>query len=178
MNVLENLARKIKHCQKVRKELDFSLNWIQSEKIDSDWVIRLDDDERLKERVSAFVARFGRMQDYFSDKLLKAWVESVGEEPGVALENFAVAERAGLLPAGVSSQMMVGFRKLRNALVHDYFDDAQELADNLNRAIEVSRLYIEMLDRLIAYCEEHFGLDDVCQDSSAAKPNCLPKPKG
>lgn len=74
----------------------------------------------------------------------------------MALANFAIAEKAGLLPVG--SERVIEFRRLRNSLTHEYIEDAQKLITHLNRAIEVSGVYIEMLDRLIAYSEEHLGL--------------------
>lgn len=92
-------------------------------------------DPILKERVSGFVNRFNRFQDYFSDKVLRRWVESVGEMPGSALDNFNVAERAGIIN---SSERMLEIRQSRNELSHKYIDDNEQYADALNDAIKTS----------------------------------------
>ena len=51
------------------------------------------------ERVDAFVARFGRLQDLLGDKYLPAWLRAVQEPVGTALENLDRAEKLGLVPS-------------------------------------------------------------------------------
>ncbi|MBP6276788.1 MAG: hypothetical protein KA393_05200, partial [Limnohabitans sp.] len=48
------------------------------------------------ERVDAFVARFGRLQDLLGDKFLPAWLRAMEEGPGAVLENLDRAEKLGL----------------------------------------------------------------------------------
>ena len=84
MNINDLLLKRIVNCEKIRNELMYSHGWISKENINAEWVASLERNDPLKERVSAFCARFGRMQDYFSDKLIVVWVEVVGENPGTA----------------------------------------------------------------------------------------------
>ncbi|MBW8076535.1 MAG: hypothetical protein GJU76_00305, partial [Gallionella sp.] len=91
MNTKERLELSLRHCERIRHELLFSYGWISQEMIDEQWVKNLDADELKKERVSAFCARFGKFQDYLSDKVLRLWLEAVGELVGTALENYSVA---------------------------------------------------------------------------------------
>ena len=49
------------------------------------------------ERVDAFVARFGRLQDLLGDKYLPAWMKAMQEAPGAVLENLDRAEKLGLI---------------------------------------------------------------------------------
>lgn len=92
---------------------------------------RLRDDIDLSERVDAFVARFGRLQDTLADKLLPALLVWMAEPLGPAIDNLARAERLGWLQS-VDDWLEV--RRLRNRMVHEYVRDAAELAAALNRA--------------------------------------------
>jgi len=60
-------------------------------------VAKLPENDELAERVDAFVARFGRLQDTLGDKLLPAFLTAMQETPGAALENLDRAERLDLL---------------------------------------------------------------------------------
>lgn len=157
MNQNEILAQKIVYCDRICNQLAYSHGWIAQEKIDAQWVRNLDLDAAKKERVSAFCARFGRMQDYFSDKLLKSWVEAVGENSGNALQNFSVAERSGILT--IKSEDAPALRMLRNALTHDYIDNCEFFAGKLTEAIAVTPRYFEMFERLKQYSANHLGVE-------------------
>lgn len=146
MNTRERLELSLRHCEKIRQELIFSYGWICAEVIDEQWVRNLELDEMKKERVSAFCARFGRFQDYLADKVLRLWLEAVGEHVGTALENFSVAERAGIL--GVPSEQMVELRSIRNRLTHEYLEDAQAFSADLNAIIGITPMLLTALDRL------------------------------
>ena len=156
MNTKDTLAQKIIYCEKIRNELAYSYGWISREPIDAQWVLDLASDPAKKERVSAFCGRFGRMQDYFSDRLLRAWVEAVGENVGAALQNFSIAERAGILT--IKSEEVPELRQLRNDLTHDYIDDSKNFAEKLISAIEVTPKYFDMLDNLKAYSKAYLGI--------------------
>ena len=60
----------------------------------------LKSDQDLAERVDAFVARFGRLQDTLGDKLLPRLLEWLAEPIGPAIDNIARAERLGLIRSG------------------------------------------------------------------------------
>jgi hypothetical protein len=51
----------------------------------------------FSERVDAFVARFGRLQDLLGDKFLPAWLKAMEEGVGAVLENLDRAEKLGLI---------------------------------------------------------------------------------
>ena len=57
----------------------------------------LETDELLAERVDAFGARFGRLQDTLGDKLLPRYLAALGEQTGANIDNLARAERLGLI---------------------------------------------------------------------------------
>lgn len=96
-------------------------------------VLTLRFDADLGERVDAFVARFGRLQDTLADKLLPELLKNLAEPIGPALDNLGKAERFAWLTS-VDDWLLV--RKLRNRMIHDYVRDPAELAQALQAAHE------------------------------------------
>ena len=92
---------------------------------------RLPLDADLSERVDAFVARFGRLQDTLAGALLPRLLESLLEPQGSVLDNLNRAERRGWIR---SSADWAELRMLRNRMVHEYVRDRQQLVDALNAA--------------------------------------------
>jgi uncharacterized protein with HEPN domain len=82
----------------------------------------------LAERVEAFVARFGRLQDTLGDKLLPTLLKALGEKTGAVIDNLDRAERLGFI-SSVDDWLTI--RKLRNQMVHDYIEDLVVLTDAL-----------------------------------------------
>lgn len=101
-------------------------------------------DQDLAERVDAFVARFGRLQDTLCDKLLPELLMAVAEPVGPAIDNLTKAERLGWL-ASVDDWLLV--RKLRNRMIHDYVRDPAELAQALQAAHEAVPMLFAALDQ-------------------------------
>lgn len=85
-------------------------------------------DDELAERVDAFVARLGRLQDTAGERLLPAYLVAMGEIPATMLENLDRAERLGLI---ASADEWLALRKLRNRLVHEYIQSETELTQSL-----------------------------------------------
>ena len=88
-------------------------------------------DADLAERVDAFVARFGRLQDTLAGALLPRLLESLLEPQGSVLDNLNRAERRGWIR---SSADWAELRMLRKRMVHEYVRDRQQLVDALNAA--------------------------------------------
>ncbi len=95
-------------------------------------------DDELAERVDAFVARFGRLQDTLGDKLLPTFLRAMAETPGTMLENLDRAEKLGLIQ---SADAWLALRKLRNRMIHEYVADPDELLD----ALIAAHQHIDML---------------------------------
>ena len=88
-------------------------------------------DEVLAERVDAFVARFGRLQDTLGDKLLPALLTALDGHSGPLIDNLHRVARLGLLE---DETAWLRWRRLRNQMVPDYVEDPAVLADALNAA--------------------------------------------
>lgn len=99
--------------------------------------LELNDD--LAERIDAFVARFGRLQDTLGDKLLPVFLQVMGERTGTVLENLDRAEKLDLIE---SADLWMAARKLRNRMIHEYVCDMKELA----QVLELAHQHIPMLE--------------------------------
>ena len=108
-------------------------------------VLSLRSDAELGERVDAFVARFGRLQDTLGDKLLPELLKNLAEPVGPALDNLGKAERFGWL-ASVDGWLLV--RKLRNRMIHEYVRDPGELAQGLQAAHEAVPMLLHVAAQL------------------------------
>ena len=89
---------------------------------------RIEADPILAERLDAFVARFGRLQDTVGDKLLPVLLTALAERTGAAIDNLDKAEKLGLIE---SSDGWMEMRRLRNQMVHEYIEDLAVLASAL-----------------------------------------------
>ena len=127
------VALEVEHLQQTDQRLF-------QEPMDADRVRRLRHDIDLAERVDAFVARFGRLQDTVADKLLPALLQAKAESVGPALDNLNKAERFGWL-ASVDEWLVV--RKLRNRMIHEYVKDPAELAQALQAAHDFVPLLVD-----------------------------------
>jgi len=125
LQMLQETAKlELLHLQQTNQRL-FAQAWPQEEMAHK----MLDID--FAERVDAFVARFGRLQDLLGDKYLPAWLRAVQEPVGTALENLDRAEKLGLVQ---SADAWISVRKLRNQLVHEYVGRMEILHDALFQA--------------------------------------------
>jgi len=109
-------------------------------------------DPPLAERVDAFGARFGRLQDTLGDKLLSALLARLGEPVGSVLDNLDRAARLGLL--SVPADAWLAARNLRNRMVHEYERDPAALADALQAAHEAVPMLVGFMKACQAYCRE------------------------
>lgn len=87
----------------------------------------------LAERMDAFVARFGRLQDTLGDKLLPALLKVLDGHSGPLIDNLNRAARLGWIEEATP---WLAMRRLRNQMVHEYVEDPAVLADALNGAHE------------------------------------------
>ncbi len=127
---------------------------LSPETMDADWVERLAERPILAERVDAFAARFGRMQDTLGDKLVPELRRCLLETPGAALDNLNRMEKLGLL---ASLHDWLEARNLRNRMVHEYIRDPAEFAGALKRAIELVPLLTGTYDALNEFARVRFG---------------------
>ncbi len=140
LQMLQETAKlELLHLQQTNQRL-FAQPWSQeamaSKMLDIDFA----------ERVDAFLARFGRLQDLLGDKYLPAWLRAVQEPVGTALENLDRAEKLGLVQ---SADAWISVRKLRNQLVHEYVGRMYILHDALFQANDQVSLLASTAEQLV-----------------------------
>jgi len=121
--------------------------------VDGAWVEGLEQDAELAERVDAFVARFGRMQDSIGDKLIPELRRQMLETPAAALDNLNRMEKLGLLSSVLD---WIEARNLRDFLPHDYPRNADQFAVALNRAHRLVSSLVETYNPINDYSQAHF----------------------
>ena len=140
LQMLQETAKlELLHLQQTNQRL-FAQPWSQEAMANK----MLDID--FAERVDAFVARFGRLQDLLGDKYLPAWLRAVQEPVGTALENLDRAEKLGLVQ---SADAWISVRKLRNQLFHEYVGRMDILHDALFQANDQVSLLAFTADQLV-----------------------------
>ncbi|MGB4117196.1 MAG: hypothetical protein WBK51_11680 [Polaromonas sp.] len=111
-------------------------------------------DPLLAERLDAFVARFGRLQDTVGDKLLPSLLEALFETPGPAIDNLDKAERFGFIDSADDWMQM---RRLRNQMVHEYIEDMAVLSSALRsghafvpKLVKAARACVAEVERVLS----------------------------
>jgi uncharacterized protein with HEPN domain len=142
------LAHLLSVATKEVKYLQQTTDRLLTENIDAQWVETLETNQELAERVDAFVARFGRLQDNLGDKLIPELLRQMLETPKAAIDNLNRMEKLGMLS---SMTDWIEARNLRNRLVHEYIDDNQLFSDALNRALALVSLLTDTQEKLNKY---------------------------
>ncbi len=118
--------------------------------IDADWVVSVESMPEREDMMEAFASKFNRFQDIIGDKLLPILLAWKGERVGAFIDNLHRAERLELL---VSAQKWLEARALRNKLVHEYMMDAEEFAQSLHLANELSAMMLQTWKNIQSYVE-------------------------
>ncbi|MGB7651572.1 MAG: hypothetical protein WBL62_10325 [Gallionella sp.] len=76
----------------------------------------------------------------------------MGERVGTALENYSLAERAGILT--IASEQMIEIRTIRNRLTHEYIENAAAFAADINAVLVMTPLLCTTLDKLTQHYQQ------------------------
>jgi hypothetical protein len=113
----------------------------------------LEQDEDLAERIDAFVARFGRLQDTLANKVLPLTLAVLAEPAAPMIDVLNRAERLGLI---ASAANWLAARELRNRVIHEYVRDSRELVDALAAAHASVPLLAEVSGAVSDYLRPRF----------------------
>ncbi len=152
---MTDATERLRHlCEVVTLEIQHLLltdGRLFAQPFDVERVMGLAHDPTESEKLDAFVARFGRLQDTTGDKLLPALLRFVGQTPGPVIDNLNLAEKWGWLP---SAQTWLDMRQMRNKMVHEYIRDPAVLSDALNTAHEQVPMLATSARRLMQEVEQ------------------------
>ena len=146
-----SLAQLIRVTAKEARYLERTAERLRSLDIDIFWVQSLENNDEYSEMLDAFVSRYGRRQDTLGDKLLPAILRASLEKTGAQLDNLLRAEKLGWIE---STQSWIELRELRNRLVHEYIESADDLLNALHQALQDVHILVETQLRFAAYAQK------------------------
>ena len=145
------LAQLIRVTAKEARYLERTAERLRSLDIDVLWVDSLENNDEYSEMLDAFVSRYGRLQDTLGDKLLPAILRASLEKTGSQLDNLLRAEKLGWIE---STQSWIELRELRNRLVHEYLESADDLLNALQQALQGVHILTETQLSFAAYAQK------------------------
>jgi hypothetical protein len=148
--ILRLVAKEDHHLQAVRNR--FMPNGVE---IDIDWLQATLDEDIGVDRLESFSAKFARMQDTVIDKLLPQLLKAAGETPMAAIDNLNRAERLGFI---ADADTWLQMRRLRNRLVHEYFESLDEMIPALKQAEAFTRELHNAAEAMADYAVSHLGV--------------------
>lgn len=131
--VLALVKREVVHLQAVRDRMFDGRSKLTVELL----AAKLDQPTGI-DTLESYGAKFSRLQDTITDKLLPLFLKQSGEKLGTVIENLNKAERLGLID---DVSVWLAARLLRNKLIHEYIEDPAEIVAALNQ----SRVFIDSL---------------------------------
>lgn len=145
------LAQLIRVTAKEARYLKRTADRLRSLDIDIFWVQSLENNDEYSEMLDAFVSRYGRLQDTLGDKLLPAILRASLEKTGAQLDNLLRAEKLGWIE---STQSWIELRELKNRLVHEYLESADDLLNALQQALQGVHILTETQLSFAAYAQK------------------------
>lgn len=146
------VAQRLRDLDKMRRYLDYSTQRMRQGEIATREPGLLNDAEA--EILAAFRVRFAEYQEHLG-KLLKA----IALEEGVALvgmaDVLAFAEKARIID---SAEDWKEPRDVRNAIAHEYEEDAATIKALIARMLELVRTLERIHERATAYCTEKLAV--------------------
>lgn len=147
----ENALFALELAEREAAHLAYTQQSLFAERIDLAWVKNLVTRQDLAEKIDAFVARFGRLQDHIGEKLIPRFAQLMGERPKSLLDVLAYAERMHWID---SAEEFVGSRKLRNQLVHEYMAAPELFLEALLAADGATRLLLDTVLRVGKHAQQ------------------------
>lgn len=135
-------VRALEIAEREARALEASWQGLNKIELDVQQLDQLAPDATLAISVEAFAARFGRLQDHLGEKLIPRLLLLLGEATGPLLDNLNRAERLGILENALD---WLAWRKLRNRLVHEYFQEAALFAQAIQQALSATPVLLNLL---------------------------------
>lgn len=139
---LPPFARALEIAEREARALEASWHGLEHADLGLEQLDQLAPDASLAIGIEAFAARFGRLQDHLGEKLIPRLLLLLGEVPGPLLDNLNRAERLGILENAFD---WLAWRKLRNRLVHEYFQETAAFAQAIQQALHATPSLLNLL---------------------------------
>jgi len=139
---LPSFARALEIADREARALEASWKSLSAAPPTPDRLDKLQPDSSLAINIEAFAARFARLQDHVGEKLLPRLLLLLGETPGPMLDTLNRGERLGILENALD---WLAWRKLRNRLVHEYFQEPAPFAEAVAQSLHAAPKLIDIV---------------------------------
>jgi hypothetical protein len=148
---LRLLAKQLTHLQQMRKYLEYSEQRVQRILPITNWQ---DLSFEQHETLAAFRVRFSGFQEHLGKAM-----------PAIAIEEEVEAERIGAVLAFMEKLGIIEtterwklIRELRNAINHEYEEDAERLAQFFLETLQATPELFDYFQRLLTFCADTYGV--------------------
>jgi hypothetical protein len=148
---LRLLAKQLTHLEQMRKYLEYSEQRVQRILPITNWQ---DLSFEQHETLAAFRVRFSEFQEHLG-KTMRA----------IAIEEEVEAERFGAILAFMEKLGIIEtterwklIRELRNAINHEYEEDAERLAQFFLETLQATPELFDYFQRLLTFCADTYGV--------------------
>lgn len=148
---LRLLAKQLTHLKQMRKYLEYSAQRVQHILPITDWQnLSLEQHETL----AAFRVRFSEFQEHLGKTMRAIAIEEEAERErfGAVL---AFMEKLGIIETAERWKLI---RELRNAINHEYEDDAERLAQFFLEMLQATPELFDYFQRLLTFCSDAYGV--------------------
>lgn len=145
--LFRRIAREIEHLEAVRARL------LEGDPaITPEWVAEHADDAQFIDRLNSFGIQLGRTAESITKKLLPQLLEYAGETVGSVIDNLNTAHKVGWIddPAAWTE-----LNRVRNTLVHEYLEDPEFMAAQLETAVPLVDVIANDYQRLRAWANQY-----------------------
>lgn len=148
---LRLLAKQLTHLQQMRKYLEYSEQRVQHILPITNWRdLSLEQHETL----AAFRVRFSEFQEHLG-KTMRAIAIEEEVEPERFGAVLAFMEKLGIIETTERWKLI---RELRNAINHEYEDDAERLAQFFLETLQATPELLGYFQRLLTFCADAYGV--------------------
>ena len=148
---LRLLAKQLTHLEQMRKYLEYSEQRVQRILPITNWQ---DLSFEQHETLAAFRVRFSEFQEHLGKSM-----RAIAIEEEVKAERFgavlAFMEKLGLIETTERWKLI---RELRNAINHEYEEDAERLAQFFWETLQATPELFEYFQRLLTFCADTYGV--------------------
>ncbi|MEX1081171.1 MAG: hypothetical protein WEC99_04045 [Halofilum sp. (in: g-proteobacteria)] len=148
--LFHRITRELAHLSAVRERL-----LGENREITADWVRARAEDPVFIDRLNSFGMQVGRTSESVTKKLLPRLLDYAGESVGSVIDNLNTAHKVGWIEdPGAWAEL----NRVRNTLVHEYLEDPEFMAAQIEAAAPLVDVVATDFSRLRTWTAQHMDL--------------------